>query len=345
MMKTLFRFWIFSLLPLVLLTTRANAQWNIINKVKNAQGDGTTIHYDDRADRKPAKKKINNIPLAKSLLWEISGNGLTRPSYLFGTIHMICEDDYLWTPYMQRALEKTDELILEIDMNEVEKEYGNVYGTLGEENEESEETNFNNERSFTDSDGDSNMPNGGHNRQKQMQNTIIDRIQNRSDKNKVNKNKPDGAYSGSTRIEGCDKMLSYEGKLAIMARARNMSLSGLETIEEQLSIDDDVPDQYERKDNNKFSKIEDTDPLLYLSKVYLTQDLNDLLDLLLLPGYGITNLDNYLFNRNENWVRKLPQLMKASPKFIAVGAGHLPGEKGVINLLRKKGYTVKPVLK
>lgn len=344
-MKTLIRFWIFCLFPLFLLPSRGNAQWNIIDKVKNAQGDGTTIYYSNREGRNLPKKKVNNIPLAKSLLWEISGNGLTRPSYLFGTIHMICEDDYLWTPYMQRALEQTDELVLEIDMNEVEKEYGNVYGTLGEEDEESREANITNESNFIDSDGDSNMPNGSHNRQKTMQNTIIDRIQNRSNKSKPFKNKPDGAYSGSTRIEGCDKMLSYEGKLAIMARARNMKLSGLETIEEQLSIDDDVPDQYERNGNKKFSKIEDTDPLLYLSKVYLTQDLNALLDLLLLPGYGITNLDNYLFNRNENWVRKLPQMMKASPKFIAVGAGHLPGDKGVINLLRKKGYTVKPVLK
>ncbi|MBS7321171.1 MAG: TraB/GumN family protein, partial [Myroides sp.] len=33
----------------------------------------------------------------KSLLWEISGKGLEKPSYVFGTIHMICQEDYIMT--------------------------------------------------------------------------------------------------------------------------------------------------------------------------------------------------------------------------------------------------------
>ncbi|MDD3036809.1 TraB/GumN family protein [Bacteroides sp.] len=48
-------------------------------------------------------------------------------------------------------------------------------------------------------------------------------------------------------------------------------------------------------------------------------------------------------NRNQAWVEKLANIMKAAPTFVAVGALHLPGEKGVLNLLKKQGYTVEPV--
>ena len=48
--------------------------------------------------------------------------------------------------------------------------------------------------------------------------------------------------------------------------------------------------------------------------------------------------------RNENWMVKMPDMMKDKSTFFAVGAAHLLGEQGMINLLRKKGYVVKPIL-
>ncbi len=53
--------------------------------------------------------------------------------------------------------------------------------------------------------------------------------------------------------------------------------------------------------------------------------------------------DILLYHRNLNWVKKLNELLPAKALVIAVGAGHLPGEKGVINLLRQYGYKVTPV--
>jgi uncharacterized protein len=53
--------------------------------------------------------------------------------------------------------------------------------------------------------------------------------------------------------------------------------------------------------------------------------------------------DVLLTNRNRNWVVKLNTLLKDKALVIAVGAGHLPGDKGLINLLRKEGYTLTPV--
>ena len=46
---------------------------------------------------------------------------------------------------------------------------------------------------------------------------------------------------------------------------------------------------------------------------------------------------------NGNWMKQMPEIMKQKPTFFAVGAGHLPGERGLISLLRKAGYTVEGV--
>jgi hypothetical protein len=51
-----------------------------------------------------------------------------------------------------------------------------------------------------------------------------------------------------------------------------------------------------------------------------------------------------LINRNRNWASQLKNIMNKESVFVAVGAGHLVGEKGLLNLLRKEGYTVEPLL-
>ncbi|UTN05097.1 TraB/GumN family protein [Flavobacterium bizetiae] len=52
-----------------------------------------------------------------------------------------------------------------------------------------------------------------------------------------------------------------------------------------------------------------------------------------------------LDDRNKDWVETMGGMMKKESLFVAVGVGHLAGESGVINLLRKAGYKVKPVTK
>ena len=63
--------------------------------------------------------------------------------------------------------------------------------------------------------------------------------------------------------------------------------------------------------------------------------------------YITTGLEENKFGINpyefETVIVKLKTLLADKALVIAVGAGHLPGEKGLINLLRKEGYTVTPV--
>ena len=52
-----------------------------------------------------------------------------------------------------------------------------------------------------------------------------------------------------------------------------------------------------------------------------------------------------IYDRNADWVTKMPALMAGKPTLFAVGAAHLPGERGVLHLLRQAGYTVEGVVK
>src|SRR5687768_7192516 len=55
----------------------------------------------------------------KTLLWKISGNGLEKPSYLYGTIHMICAEDARLSKNMKKAIRDADEVYLEVNLDDM----------------------------------------------------------------------------------------------------------------------------------------------------------------------------------------------------------------------------------
>lgn len=92
----------------------------------------------------------------------------------------------------------------------------------------------------------------------------------------------------------------------------------------------------------------EVDNLKKLTDAYMKQDLNTMLKISEerrndqcdpLPGEE----DAMIYDRNKAWAKQLPTIMKTTPTFVAVGALHLPGEKGLLNLLKKQGYKVEPV--
>ena len=84
--------------------------------------------------------------------------------------------------------------------------------------------------------------------------------------------------------------------------------------------------------------------LTEMMDAYRNQNLQKLEEMLMKSDPSISNYtDILLYNRNENWVQKLKELLPEKSMLIAVGAGHLPGKKGCISLLRQAGYKVTPV--
>ena len=81
-----------------------------------------------------------------------------------------------------------------------------------------------------------------------------------------------------------------------------------------------------------------------LDSLYVSGNLDALYDMLI-ETEDMTEAEKFLFvdERNIAWLSKIEEYIKQEPCFIAVGALHLPGNDGLINLLRKAGYKVKAV--
>ena len=96
---------------------------------------------------------------------------------------------------------------------------------------------------------------------------------------------------------------------------------------------------------NKDYQIQLSDDLV---KAYFTQDLDkiyEVTDMKLNDECDSTPEEEaaLIYDRNENWVKSMPGIMKSTPTFFAVGSAHLVGEKGLLNLLRNNGFQVDPV--
>src|SRR5688572_6159126 len=59
------------------------------------------------------KNKDNN-----TLLWQVSGKDIKKPSYIFGTFHLLCKDDIKFSEQLKRSLNAADEIYMEMDMDD-----------------------------------------------------------------------------------------------------------------------------------------------------------------------------------------------------------------------------------
>lgn len=266
----------------------------------------------------------------KTLLWKISGNGLEKPSYLFGTIHMICKEDAYISNNLMKAIENADRVYLELDMD-------NLFEMLGLVTK----MKMNNDTTLADL----------------LTPDEYKRIKKHFEENEsllpfsvVETYKP--LVASSLLMESsmvCDAQVAMEQLIMEEAKKKGKRVEGLETMAYQMGLFDSIPYKVQAKELYK-SISADTDEkgdnkeLKDMMKAYKEQDLDKLADMISKSDDGMLEYEDILLNnRNKNWVEKLKTLLKEKSLVITVGAGHLPGEKGVINLLRKEGYKVTPV--
>lgn len=260
----------------------------------------------------------------KSLLWKVSGKEMQKPSYLFGTIHLICKDEYIWTSKMKASLEACKEVCMEMDMDDPAILIQIASAMMQPEGKKLEEY-FSEaeyalvERYFKDSLGISIA----------MFSTM----------------KPVVLQTLLTTTSTCDSTVSYEVKISEAAHKLNKDITGLETAEEQVRLLDKIPTDSIIKDLVETAAGKQTSDVDYraMIKAYKKQDLPALYALIQKAKEQGDNLDAFLDERNEKWIDRMTERMDQRSVFFAVGAGHLWGEKGLINLLRMQGYTVTPV--
>lgn len=272
----------------------------------------------------------------KTLLWQITGNGLQKPSYLFGTMHLQDKRIFNLGDSLYYYFEKADGFAIEVDFNEyIDSILVNVFRQKEEEELNGEDEKK--EKTKTDIEADS-------------ASAIVD-----STASITGKFSPPRIKKTSRKIirklreERIRRLLKYgemptilDAYLYGLAMRQGKWLGAVEDVKDQLNLRDEMGKEIDEEEE----AMQTDDKLrLTLEKmigIYLDQDLNQIETYSL--NYGSAVLKKILFNnRNIKMARSVDSLSRLRSMFYAVGAAHLPGDSGVIKLLRNKGFTVTPV--
>lgn len=143
-------------------------------------------------------------------------------------------------------------------------------------------------------------------------------------------------------------MKSIEMELVKISKEQKEEVYGLETIADQLTVFDKIPYKTQVEELVKTAKdnmVKDKAELQKMLVIYEEEDIEGMLDIMdESENKKSADFNDILLNdRNANWIPVIEKVSSEQPTFYGVGAGHLAGEKGVIKLLRKKGYTVEAV--
>jgi uncharacterized protein len=276
---------------------------------------------------------------SQSLLWIIEGNGLKKPSYMYGSMHTICKKDFRWDRKLNDVCDYTKQVYFELDADNIFEYFRYKKLTkVADENYDLKELY---------SDKDYNLIEKFF---KDSLHVDIDKKANRSPLFLLTN------YTGKPLKQICRNRYSYESEFARLFPAGRLLLEntgrifGLETAIErdriinQLSYErqaqillEQVKSVYEGNTSNETTDYEE------LVKLYFEMDIEKLRKFVTQD----TKYDDYhkvmLDDRNLLWVGKIPAIVSQKSTLFVVGAAHLGGEKGLVNLLKQQGFTVRPL--
>lgn len=264
-----------------------------------------------------------------TLLWRITGKGIREPSYLFGTIHMICGDDIHLSDSLKKAIRNAKNVYLELDLD-------NIMEMMGAMNKMKMR-------------GDTTLADLLTPAEYEKVKTFFSGTKGLLPFSMLETFKP--ILAASTLMQAsldCNSPVAMEQLVMKEAKESNRPIKGLESMAFQMSIFDSIPYKVQAKQLLKYvendGKSEGSKEFEEMVGAYRSQELSRLEAITQKEESGLEGFSNLLlYNRNRAWVSKLETLMPEQPIVIAVGAGHLPGSKGLINLLREKGYKLEPV--
>ena len=279
------------------------------------------------AQGKPGNKDNSASGNNQTLLWKVTSPHFPGPSYIFGTMHILCENDAKLSDSLKNIIKNIDKIYFEVDLDNMTEMMGAI-----------RHFNMKGDKTLNDL----------------LSKEDYQRLDSFLKANKVmlplqmmNKFKP--VFISSMLAQSmlsCEKTNGMEMLIMSEAQQYEIEIAGLETLEYQAGIFDSIP--YEEQSKMLMSYVDSLenykDMSQTLAEAYLNQDLEKLDDLMINSDPAMLKyLDLLLYNRNRNWIDPMLSQMVEKPALFAVGAGHLPGEEGVLALLVKRGYTVTPV--
>lgn len=265
------------------------------------------------------------ISVKGQLLWKVSGNGLTSSSYLFGTIHAIPKNRFYLSDSVKSAFNSCRSVSFEIDINPKLSDISMMVSQMR-------------------------MPKG----------TSIENVLSKSDFSRLKSYCEDTLgikkkkfkrylqlkpfyFSAMLLMEQLENYTGYEKEFSKMAKQQNKELGSLETIQFQMETVNKIKIEDQAKmimeslgsENAEFNEMVD---------LYTKEDIKSLYQIITQEAESIPEFNyHFLETRNKNWIPLIEKQINAQSTFIAIGAGHLEGPTGLLNLLKEKGYNLAPI--
>lgn len=282
----------------------------------------------------------SNQKLEKALLWEISGNGLQTPSYVYGTIHLIPAEHYFLPEGTMTAIDQSKKMIFEIDMASM-----NDMGQMMKIMPKLMMKNGTKLKDLVSNDDYEKI--GAKFKDMGLPMFFLESIKpfflSAFLSVDMKSFKEEGGFGKG--------MKSYEMEFNTLAKTKNMETGGVETLDDQINMVDSIP--YNLQAEMLVSQLEsgESSSLDKLAQIYKTQDIVGMQNLMnekdengkleneIMKDYEHVLLDD----RNKRWIPKMSEEMKKQTTFFAFGAAHLAGKNGVLPLLQAAGYKIKPL--
>lgn len=271
------------------------------------------------------------------LLWKVSGNGLDRPSYVFGTHHLAPLSIKDSIASLQQVIDRTEQ----------------VYGEIIMGDSISPEAVMVMQRAMT-------LPADTTLKSLYTQaeyDTLAAVVKNYMGVNlaMLDKVKPAAITAqlsvvlAMRSLKGFNPQEQLDTWFQAQARRAGKKVGSLETIDMQADL------LYQSQSLARQASLlycaathigQGIDQAVRMNRAYMAQDLDGLLAVMEEQADDVCDntleeIDALVYHRNENWSRQLPEIMKQSPTLFVVGAGHLPGTRGLLKLLQQQGYTVE----
>ncbi|MBL7746548.1 MAG: TraB/GumN family protein, partial [Chitinophagaceae bacterium] len=274
----------------------------------------------------PGNAQTGNWP--KTLLWKIERSDLKKPSFLFGTMHLQDKRLFNLGDSFYHYFEKAEGFAIEVNFNEyIDSLLGRTFNSVEEEQLNDGEEGIVDVKIDTASNIEMPPP---------------------PPQEELKSNKYFKKYFRKIRNERARRLLVYgemptilDAYLYGMAMKQGKWLGAVEEVKDQLNLMDEFGKDVDEDDMN-----ETEEKMMFtldnMIKIYLNKDL-DKIEQYAVNGSSSRMKAAIFTNRNVKMAHSIDSLSHSRSMFYAVGAAHLPGDSGVIKLLRAQGYTVTPV--
>ena len=260
-----------------------------------------------------------------SLLWKIE-SPTSETSYLFGTMHIIEKEYFIFPKSLEKLVSKSDKAIMELPGIPSPKEalplitlkQGSFFDFFSKEQTDSILQWANSELKMNE----------------QLFRSVFYKM------------KPFVVVQTAVQLQFQGKTESYEKSFYTLSNDKKIETIGLETVQQQMNFFDELTkeEQAELVMESIRSPKKSIDLINRMQKVYTRQNVDSLFLLFQEEGGALSKKQNqFLDDRNKNWIPKIKTNISTKNCFIAVGAGHLGGTNGLIRLLQKEGYTLTPI--